>query len=847
MHKNTRPDIGEIETFHLENGISLYVRKNSAAPVATVQAWVRTGSIHEGKDLGCGLSHFLEHMLFQGSSKYSSDDITKIVHENGGEINAFTSFAVTCYYIELLSDATNKAIDILADMIQNPLFKNEIFKTEKDVILRECAMGNDSPDRKIGEKLWKTVFAKHPVRHSIIGYNEGIESVNRKMMMNYHKERYTPERIFFVVCGDVNGEEIAKDLQKLTTKMKKGNLYDPPIITEPEQKCMRHEVFHYDDPVARLVVGYRVPDVSSPDTPALDLLSSVLGHSKSSRLVKKIRNQDQLALNIDASCYSSVFDGVFVVSAATSPDKVEKLKSAIFAEITNIKKGIKKSEIEKVKKQMTTNLYRGLRSNSGIAHIIGNSVLTYGTPDYACKYMEDIEKLTEQDLLNVAEKYLDINKASVIEMLPTDLKKSKSGKKKSNIDAYLPEKIPLSDGTPLIYLKNSVSPLVDISIILPGGTICEGEEIAGISRFTAKLLLSGTKSFSEEEFAEYLDCNAIHLSVSGGNNTFTIKINCHIDCLQDAIKALNSMLSEPLFAKDTLEREKAIAIESLQSRKLSPMKAAEEKLNKTLYNTHPYAYPNDGTEESIKNMTVEKIKQFFSSIILNRKKLIIGFAGHIEKKEAVKLSEKIITSIPWSKKPLNIEPELPIFPKKSHKEYVKLPKEQAVVLLGLPGCSNTHPDRFAMDILQVTLNGLSTRLFKSIRDDAGLAYYTGLYSSRGIHPGFIAFYAGTAPESTEKVISLIEKEKNKLALKGLTSKELQSTIARLKGEVSTQKLNPGTILMQCTLSEFYGNGFMEPWIICDKYAEITKKELNSIIKKYFSNKNTITVIAGGSS
>jgi len=98
MRNKTKPDIGEIKTFHLENGISLYVRENHAAPVATVQAWVNTGSIHEGKNLGCGLSHFLEHMLFQGSSKYSSEEIMKIVHENGGEMNAYTSFAATVYY-----------------------------------------------------------------------------------------------------------------------------------------------------------------------------------------------------------------------------------------------------------------------------------------------------------------------------------------------------------------------------------------------------------------------------------------------------------------------------------------------------------------------------------------------------------------------------------------------------------------------------------------------------------------------------------------------------------------------------------------------------------------------------
>ena len=523
---------------------------------------------------------------------------------------------------------------------------------------------------------------------------------------------------------------------------------------------------------------------------------------------------------------------------------MEELKNAVFKEIAAISQGVLPSELDKVKKQMITNLYRGLRSNSGIAHIIGNSVLTYGTPDYACKYIEDIEKVTEQDLIDAAGKYLNINQASVIEMLPTELKKKNNPLKEEKKSTYFPKKIALSNETPLIYINNNTSPLVDISLILPGGTIFEGAELAGISKLTAKLLITGTESFSEEEFAEYLDSHAISLSVSGGNNTFSIKMNCHKDSLDHAVTALTSMLSEPLFKEETLEREKSMAIETLKSRKLSPMNAAEEMLLKTLYGSHPYASPNAGTEESIKNLTVQKIRDFFSDRILNRKKLILGFAGNITEDEAVQYSEKINASIPWSSNPLDTMPEPPSFPAQKCEKRILLPKEQTVVMLGLPGCSNTDEDRFPMDIIQTSLNGLSTRLFKSIRDDAGLAYYTGLYSSRGIHDGFIAFYAGTAPESAKQVIDLIEKEKSKLAQKGLTKNELKSSVARLKGEISTQKLNPGTILFQCALSEFYGNGFMEPWTACDIYSKITQKELNKVIKKYFSTKNSITVIAG---
>ena len=844
MKNKTKPDIGKIQTFHLENGISLYVRENHAAPVATVQAWVSTGSIHEGKNLGCGLSHFLEHMMFQGSSKYSSEKIMKIVHENGGEMNAYTSFAATVYYIKLLSEATDKAVDILTDMIQTPQFKAKTFKTEKDVILREQAMGKDSPSRILGEKLWRTVFRSHPARHPIIGYSEQIETVDRNMMVEYHKERYTPDRIFFVISGDVNGESIAKKLAKKIEKMGKGNLHDLPLITEPEQKCMRHEVFHYDDPLGRMVLGYRIPEVSSQDIPALDLLSSILGHSRSSRLVKKIRNRKQLAINIDSYCYSSIFEGIFTINAAFQPEKREELKSAIFAEIKELSKGIKPSELEKVKKQLVTNLYRTLRSNSGIANIIGNSVLTYGTPDYACKYMEDIEKVTVKDILTVAEKYLDYNKLSMVEMLPTDLKEEKVRGESESGEEEKPQEYILRGKTKLIHLENNTSPLIDLAIILPGGTFCEEKTISGISRLTSRLLISGSESFSEEEFAELLDSNAIALDVSAGNNTITMKFNCHTNSLAPAIKAFESMISEPLFSEKILAREKGIAIESLKTRALSPLKAAEDRMFSLLYGDHPYANPAAGMEESINNLTIQKIKDFYFNTVLNRKKAIIGISGNITGEKAKKTAEKLISKIPWAEKPVKINPPHPSFPDKSIVSNVNLPKEQCVVMLGIPGITNTNPDRFAMDITQTALNGLSTRLFKSIRDDAGLAYYTGLYSSRGIHEGFIAFYAGTAPETAEQVVTLMNREKNKLASKGLTKRECKSALARLKGESASQKINPASIMFNSVLSEFYGNGYMEPWDVSEKYAGVTQKELNKIVRKYFSNMKTVIVTAG---
>ena len=846
--KLNRPNLGDIKSFTFDNGLSVYIRENDTAPVVNVQAWVKNGSIDEGENIGCGLSHFLEHMVFQGTKKYSNSKIMDLIHKNGGDINAYTSFACTVYYVEILSAAINTTLNILSDIVSAPLFPESAFKTEKNVILRERAMIQDSPDRLLGEKLWQTIFHNHPVRHPIIGYNDKIESVNRKMMTDFYKQRYTPERIFFVISGDVKAEAVIDELSKTVGTLKRGNMYELPIPSEPAQTTQRFHSSYFEDPIARIAVGYRIPDASNNDVPALNMLGAVLGGTKSSRLIQKLRDKKQLALDIHAFTYTSNFDGVFAVSAACKPENREKLKTAIFAEIANTAKNIEKNELERARKQTITSLYRGLRSNTGIARIIGNSVLTYGTPEYAYKYIDDISKLTTSDLMRVAKKYLLPEKSSFVELIPPEEKPTGAIQKKAikteDKTPLKPQMTLLEKKVKLIHFEDNTLPLVDIVIVLPGGGIFEDKSNAGITRLISTLLLTETKSFSEEKLAALLDDNAVNCNISGGNNTLSIRLNCHIDSLATSTTALSSILAEPKFSKEKFIREQKITVESLKTRNLTPQRVAEDELCRELYGKHPYAVPASGIEQSITRMTPQDLRDFYCNTCLNPEKCIIGIAGDINQTMAEEIAEKLIKTIPWNKHPETITVKKPEFPKKPKEKKTILPREQSVVMLGMPGCSNTSEDRFAMDIMQTSLNGMETRLFKSIRDNAGLAYYTGLYSSRGLHEGFIAFYAGTNPENSEKVIAMFNKEKNKLAKNGLSKKEFTTTLARLEGDIAEQKLNIAEMIFAAALSEFYGNGYMEQWELLDKYSLITLEQVNQLIKKYLSTKATITVTAG---
>jgi zinc protease len=189
-------------------------------------------------------------------------------------------------------------------------------------------------------------------------------------------------------------------------------------------------------------------------------------------------------------------------------------------------------------------------------------------------------------------------------------------------------------------------------------------------------------------------------------------------------------------------------------------------------------------------------------------------------------------------------PPTPVFPEKSLFEKIETPRQQSVVMHGMPGCNALNKDSFVIDLFYPALNGQSSRIFKSIREDEGLAYYTGLFTSRGIHDGFLAFYAGTHPDTAEAALQKLEKERKKLVKKGFSQKEFNDAMACLRNSTAEQFEKLESLIFNSVLSEFYGNGFELPWKRLGIYEKMTLDDANSILKKYMGSSCSVSVIAG---
>src|SRR6516164_7450266 len=216
----------------LENGLTVIVREDHSAPVVSAQAWCMAGSIHEGKWLGAGMSHVLEHMLFKGTTTRPGSRIDQEVQEAGGYMNAYTSFDRTVYHIDVPNTGAKAAVDILCDIMQHATLPTDELDKEKQVIVREMDMNLDDPGRRASRRLFETAYTRSPYRFTIIGYPDIFHEVKQIDILEYYREKYSPNNVFFVVAGDVKTEEVIAQVREAYSKTKAKAL--PPVVLPEE-------------------------------------------------------------------------------------------------------------------------------------------------------------------------------------------------------------------------------------------------------------------------------------------------------------------------------------------------------------------------------------------------------------------------------------------------------------------------------------------------------------------------------------------------------------------------------------------------------------------------------------
>src|SRR3989454_8529253 len=403
----------------LPNGLTIIVQEDHSAPVASVQAWCATGSIDEDAHLGAGLSHILEHMLFKGTQARSTNEIAQKIQNVGGYINAYTSFDRTVFWIDVPKDGVATALDILGDAMMNSTLPPEEYQKEQEVIRREFAMGMDDPDRMAGLLLFATAYQQHPYRFPVIGDLEIYNQLTQEQVMQYYKTRYVPNNLTFVVVGDVDAEKVRQQLADLFKTYPEKSLKPVFVPAESPQLGRREVHQEFSTELTHLSLAWHIPEVTNPDVPALDLLSTILGDGRSSRLYRRVREEAGLAFSISAFSYTPGDPGLFGIDATLDPKKREAAEQLVLRILDEVKQaGVTTEELMKAKKISLSHHFGALTTMRGQASEIGSNWLLTRNLDFSRDYLGAVQKVTLDDIKRVAAQYLTNQNLTVISLNP---------------------------------------------------------------------------------------------------------------------------------------------------------------------------------------------------------------------------------------------------------------------------------------------------------------------------------------------------------------------------------------------------------------------------------------------
>ncbi len=838
---NSHETPGEIHT--LKNGFQLILHEDRSAPVVSVQAWCRAGSIDEGRWLGAGLSHVLEHMLFKGTSTRGAGRIDQEVQAAGGYMNAYTSFDRTVYWINAPNTGCRVAVDILCDILQKATLPAEDLVKELDVIRREMDMGNDDPGRRASRRLFETAFTRSPYRFPIIGLPDLFNRLTREDIATYYTEKYAPNNCFLVVVGDFRPTEVIAQVEAAFAGSPARPIPAVVLPAEPRQTSARETVEEAPIELGHFHLSWHTPDLRHADTPALDVLSTLLGSGRSSRLYQAVRERAGLAHSISAWTYAPGQAGMFGVSGVVDGTKFTTARDAALAEIERMQReAVSTAELTKAVKQFTAGTLATRKTMEGQAQDLGSNWMLANDLSFSQRYLEAVRRLTPQDLQRVACNYLQLENWTTFALLPSGTRSQRTRTAPERTETPV-QKITLPNGLRLLLKADHRLPFVQSRIALGGGILTESIDNNGITQLMSKMLVKGTARRTAEQIATEIESIAGSLEPYAGNHCFGLSAEVMREDFATGLDLFADALLNPQWPSDALEREKEIQLAGIRGQRDQLLQCAFSAMRRGMFGKSGYGLDALGTETSVQTLTARQLAAFHKGRVVPSNAVLAIF-GDIDLAAVRDAVERQFRD--WAGPlPDKIATGAPTIPVGERRSCEQRDKDQAVLALGFPGTTMESPDRYVLQLIQEACSDMGSRLFLRIRDELGLAYYVGTTQFPGRVPGYFAFYCGTAPDQVEKVETELRAQAEALRQEGLTAAELERAKAKIIGQNKIARQDLGHLAMTAALDELYDLGFDHSDGDDARYDAVTLEQVRMVAARYLMAERSVVAVIRG--
>jgi zinc protease len=389
----------------LANGLTVVVKEVHATPLVAVDIWVRAGACNETAT-EAGISHFFEHMLFKGTKKRAVGEIARALQAVGGYSNAATSLDYTHYYVVVPSEQLALALEVETDAIRNSVFDAAEIERERQVILEEMSLKQDNPGRRLGWLAYQQVFKGTPYAKDVLGTPESLAGLRRETFLKYHREYYVPNNMVVAVVGDVETAAVIRRLTKLMADFKPGNLPAVPKVSSPQLESVARLTEKMPVDQNYFYLGFPGPGLRGEDTPALTVLSVVLGGGQGSRLYQELREKQQLVNTVEAGYQTYQQVGMFAVYAEAKQLTATQFETKITGMINNlIEQGVTNAELNRAKAMIRSQRAMTAETNTEIAALIGEYEIG-GNFEDAIRFEAALQRVAKDDVQRVAKRYL---------------------------------------------------------------------------------------------------------------------------------------------------------------------------------------------------------------------------------------------------------------------------------------------------------------------------------------------------------------------------------------------------------------------------------------------------------
>lgn len=840
----------QAQMYKLDNGQTVVVQEVKNNPIVTIDTWIKTGSIDE-EDSNNGVAHFLEHLFFKGTKTHEPGEFDKILETKGAITNAATSKDFTHYYITIPSKDFDLAMDLHGDMILHPLIPRKEMEKERKVVLEEISKDLNSPTKIMQDNLNSMLYTTHPYKRKVIGRSDVIETITRDQVLSFYNKNYSPSNMVTVIIGDVDANHaIEKTKEAFNAEYKKQTktIYTKEAPLTKQQK----KVEYLDTESGYMVIGFRGTPIDDKDSYALDVLATILGDGRSSVLNQVLKEKKRIAFSVDAGNSTFRDDGIFYVSANYEPTKCKIVQDTIFNEIEKIQKnGVTDDQLKLAKNIIERSTYYSRESITNIATEIGYTMALTNDIKFYDTYLDNIKNVSKEDVKKVAEKYLGINRSAVSIVLPKSAKEVPVASLTQQAPATAElvsenaqtQKYKLSDGATMLYTPNNVNDIIAISIYAKGGQLAEQK--AGTANLTATAMMRGTKNYTSLELSQVLEDNGIKIQPSASADAFVINVLTTKDEYDKTLELLNEVVNNATFEDYEIDKVKTEKLNTIKRNKDVPLQRAIEEYRDLIYQNSPYSISSKILEKNIPNITKEDIINYYNSIFAP-KNLVISINGNIDKDKTIQDLNNIF-------KPKENTKNFDFAQYNSKIPTVTTPRqtiqkvpttETAWILLGWQtnGVLN-EKDYATLQVIDSLLgSGMSSRLFKDLREQEGLAYQLGSGYSPNVLRGSFLLYIGTNPQTLDKAKSGLFAEITRLKTEYVGDKELQDAKEKLLGNY--------VIGLETNLDKASNIGWYEAstrgYEFKDKYEKlinsVTDSDIIEIANKYFTDDYILSIV-----